>query len=336
MMTTPLVCLLLTPRSRLRADRIVVSIASWVPLNRSRPPATTSSLLLSMRAVGRRSRSLSMMFRRTRVSASRTRLDCGNFRRIAPSSKNSFNCTRRPMVTSIEWTSSSVGARRGRVSAMSVRVSSVWHEIVDIVSSTPGWISETSWKLESDSRWKDLQCESEEHPGWPRLRRSSFNAHHWWTWVQTARQKDGKIEEPMQHVQRADGCIESRNIHGVPMSSHWRPFVVRKWRDQVPGRRQQACKTCAYWLSYRSSGQTIRMTILVCTNSMEIKIRTWEHETKIIKLQMWDTTEQERCRTITSNHHIDTHDIRSLLLNRTRRQRRVPQTTKCQIWRQPW
>ena len=74
----------------------------------------------------------------------------------------------------------------------------------------------------------------------------------------------------------------------------------------------------------------------VCTNSMEFKIRTWEHETKTIKLQMWDTTDQERCRPITSNHHIDTHDIRSLLLNRTRRQRRVPQTTTCQIWRQPW
>ena len=123
MMTTPLVCLLLTPRSRLRADRIVVSIVSWVPLNRSRPPATTSSLLLSMRAVGRRSRSLTMMFRRTRVSASRTRLDCGNFRRIVPSSKNSFNCTRSTMVTRIEWTSSSsVDAGRLCVSAMFVRV----------------------------------------------------------------------------------------------------------------------------------------------------------------------------------------------------------------------
>ena len=200
MMTTPLVCLLLTPRSRLRADRIVVSIASWVPLNRSRPPATTSSLLLSMRAVGRRSRSLTMVFRRRRVSASWTRLDCGNFRRAAPSSKNSFNYTRRSMITSIEWTPQSpVGARRGCVSAMSVRVSSAWHQIADIVSSTPGWISETSWKLESDSRWKDLQCQS--------LKNILVDLG---CDVQTARQKDGKIEVLMQHVQRADGCIESR------------------------------------------------------------------------------------------------------------------------------
>ena len=111
-----------------------------------------------------------------------------------------------------------------------------------------------------------MDLESEGHPGWSRPRRSSFNARHRWTWVQTARQQDGMMML-MQHVQRADGCIESRNIHRVPMPSHWRPFVARRWRGQVPGRRHQAWKTCACWLRYTSPRRTTRMAVRTCISS---------------------------------------------------------------------
>ena len=87
--------------------------------------------------------------------------------------------------------------------------------------------------------------------------------------------------------------------------------------------------------SGKFNNDDIYIKIFVCTNSMELKIRTWEHETKTIKLQIWDTAGQQLCRTITSSHHSDTHDITLLSSNRTRRQRRVPPTTTCQIWRQP-
>ena len=119
----PLVCWapLRAVPSPLSADTIVVSMASCAPLNKGRPSATTSNLLLSKECPRQKIQVPHHGVESHTSTCFSTDLSSRSLQRVAPSPKNPCNSTRRAMMaTSIEWTATSAltcGEGEGKVQA---------------------------------------------------------------------------------------------------------------------------------------------------------------------------------------------------------------------------